>query len=139
MRSIREIVWAAAIIEGEGCIVASVYQHRRKGELQAHPIRVFRLAVEMTDLDILIRLRDILGPVATIRQRKHPTLNPKHRDRYILQMTGAELAGWLMTIYPIMGDRRKARIRSALRVWLTMKTQWRYSQKPYTALRIAGT
>jgi hypothetical protein len=134
MRTVRDIVWAAALIEGEGCIVAGEYRSQREDRL----VRQFRLAVEMTDLDILVRLRGILGPQATLRERRPPSVNPKHRRRYILVLTGCELAGWLMTIYPIMGERRQTKIRSALTLWKKMRTNWRHANLRQTPLRIVA-
>lgn len=137
MRTTAQIAWVAAMIEAEGCIVATSYQYQKpgRGHYQA---RCFRLAIEMTDLDVVLRIRDILGPLCTVRERKPPSVNPNHRRRYILQFTGNELAGWLMTIYPFMGQRRRAKIRQALKLWHEMKACWRYARLPETALRIVS-
>ena len=127
----NQIAWAAGLIEGEGTIIASIT--KREG---GYPIRQFRLAVEMTDLDVLKRLAGILGPRVTLRERKPPSLNPKHRQRYILCLTGSELAGWLMTIYPLMGERRRTRIRESLLVWRSLRTTWRHNLHRVTPLRV---
>jgi len=129
--TIREIAWVAAMIEAEGTIIAGRYKRP-----DGYAVRQFRLAVEMTDLDVLIRIRDILGHYCTLRERKPPSLNPRHRRRYILCLTGPELAGWLMTIYPLMGERRRTRIRSALLVWKEQRTTWRHRQLRTTPLRV---
>lgn len=130
--TIREIAWAAGIIEGEGTIIAAVTKAS-----DGYKIRQFRLAVEMTDLDVLLKLRDILGPRCTLRERTPPSANPKHRRRYILCLTGNELAGWLMTIYALMGQRRRDRIRTALLLWKQLRTTYRHSAHRETMLRIA--
>jgi hypothetical protein len=77
-----------------------------------------------------------LGPAATLRKRNPPSINPDHKERYILQMTGNELAGWLMTIYPLMGARRKQKIKDALSLWKEMRSNWRYSKQRETPNRI---
>jgi hypothetical protein len=137
MRTAAEIAWAAGIIEGEGCLISGEYLGKRavyKGK--QYPIRNFRLAVEMTDLDVLQRLKHILGGHCTLRKRTPPSLNPKHRDTYILVLNGNELAGWLMTIYAYMGVRRRAKIREALGMWKRMRTNWRHVKQRFTSLRV---
>lgn len=111
-----EIAWAAGIIEGEGCVVVHGTRRGQHGIIQQ-----VRLAVEMTDLDILQRLQKILGPYAKLRERKPPSLNPNHRARFILTLNGAALGGWLMTLYVFFGERRRRKVREALHVWRSMK------------------
>lgn len=135
MRALRDIAWVAGIIEGEGTIIASTGAYRKNTK---HVVRQFRLAIEMTDLDVLQRAKEVLGPRCTLRQRKPPSVNPNHRDRFILCLTGSELAGWLMTIYPFMGQRRRARIRLALNLWKQMRPSWRYAELPETSLRVVA-
>jgi hypothetical protein len=89
MRSIKDIAWLAGIVEGEGCVIASSYLGMRKeNAARAYPVRCFRLAIEMCDLDVLQKVQRILGPCATVRERISPSINPKHRRRFILQLTG---------------------------------------------------
>src|SRR5690606_28587602 len=106
----RKVAWAAGIVEGEGCIIMSEYS--QDGRVR----RQVRLAVEMTDLDVLERLAEVFGPRTRLRQRKPPSLNPRHRDRYILTLSGVALLEWLQTLYPFFGDRRKRKVREALRM-----------------------
>jgi len=133
----KRVAWVAGIIEGEGCIVVSK-RNRPLVKGRKYPVRQFRLAVEMTDLDVLIKLKEILGQYATLRERIPKNFNPNHRRRYILCLTGKELASWLMMIYPFMGERRKKRIRQGLIVWRRMRCTWRHKIPRYTPLRIVA-
>lgn len=107
-----DMAWASGIIEGEGTIIA---HHGKLGEKQ------IRLAVEMTDLDILERLKDILGDKARLIKRNPPSLNLKHRDRYILTLSGTPAISWLMTIYGLLGIRRRKAVLKAITLWKTMR------------------
>lgn len=111
----RDIAWAAGLVEGEGCILASDYRRPggRKSEKQ------IRLAVEMTDRDVLERLRSILGRRARLRERRPPSVNPRHRRRWILTLNGPDLIGWLQTLYPFLGERRRAAARKAISLWVS--------------------
>ena len=110
---LTDIYWAAGIIEGEGCIISGVDQKKKS--------KYARLAVEMCDLDILKRLQAILGPYAHLRERTETQLRPHWRTRYILQICGPALASWLMTLYPLLGERRKKAALAALTTWKAMK------------------
>ena len=111
MISMMDIAWVAGIVEGEGCIVVSPKS------------RSLRLSVEMTDLDVLQRLATILGPTARVNKRNIELKNPAHKDRYVLHLYGAPMAGWLQTIYPLMGARRQSRIRDALVMFKARKNK----------------
>lgn len=102
MPNLAEIGWVAGIVEGEGCIVVSPKSS------------TLRLSVEMTDLDVLQKLARILGSDSRLTERKIKLANPNHKTRYILHLCGRSLLGWLQTIYPLMGTRRKTKIIEAL-------------------------
>lgn len=109
MPSIKDIAWAAGIIEGEGCIAAYPKWNQIK------------LAVEMCDLDVLQKLAAILGTDCRLTKRKVKKLNPKHRDRYILLLCGPAFVGWMLTIYPLLGIRRQAKVRLAIKIFKARK------------------
>ena len=88
----------------------------------------------MTDVDILLRLARILGEHAKVHERHPKDLNPNHRARFILTLSGPSLFGWLQTIYPIMGKRRQAKIREAIRFYKESPRR-SYNQKKRRAAR----
>ena len=117
MTTIAEIAWTAGIVEGEGCIICKEYAKK-----DGTSFKTVRLAIEMTDLDVLLRVQKILGPKATLRKRTPGCVvqNPHWRDRYILQIAGTPLIEWLFTIYPLLGERRRVAVRQAVALWMTM-------------------
>lgn len=103
-----DLHWAAGIIEGEG-------------SFGFYPIggKAFspRLQVGMSDLDVMERLRLILGIRAMIHRRK---ANQRARKaHYCMALSGKRAIGWMLTLYPLMGERRKAKIRDIIFRWRT--------------------
>lgn len=115
MTTMMEIAWIAGIVEGEGCIVVQPSS------------KTLRLSIEMTDLDVLQKAQRIFGPDARLSKRTVKLSNPKWRDRYILHLCGSRLMQWLMTIYPLMGNRRKAKIEQAIEMFKNRRN------KPFVA------
>ena len=125
MVTTKEIAWLAGIIEGEGCI-------------SLHPARGPRfptLHVTMADRDVIERVttllrlatgrtysREVGEPIKIDRRRRKPT----HRDLYTTRIYGNRVVQWLMTIYPLLGVRRRTKAAEVIRTWY---------RAPYSALR----
>lgn len=89
--------WAAGLFEGEGTIGII------KGRV--------RVAIHMTDYDVLEKLRDNFGGQIynTKKQKDH------HKQSWVWTITSTENAmSFLMDIEPYLGSRRKARIDEAV-------------------------
>lgn len=97
-----QVAWAAGIFEGEGC----VYVLRRRGRAD----RVV-LAVAMTDLDVIERLRDVFGCGSISSERRRDGRKPIYRwntsARGDVERVLALITPWLMS-------RRQARIAEAV-------------------------
>jgi hypothetical protein len=100
-----DIRWLAGLLEGEGSFMP----------YKGNP----RIALSMTDLDVVVRAAVFLhGAVNPIRDKRSPR-------RKILWQTcnyGANAVGWMMTLYPVMGQRRRARIREVIAAWKAKTT-----------------
>jgi hypothetical protein len=108
---IKDIYWVAGIIEGEGCFY--INKHQKSPQT--------RIEVKMTDKDIINRLQQItkLGLIYHV-----PTDSTRHKDCYEWRVNKQpDVIGLLMTIYPLMGKRRQAKIRECLEVWKSFQTQ----------------
>lgn len=116
MLSPVDLAWIAGIVEGEGHIF--LHQVRRK---KSHAASVnVGLAVNMTDLDIIQRLANYWhGAHISVTQ-------PKGIHRKTLYRVDAAGAGWLMTLYPLLGHRRRERIRHVLTVWRHQRPRGKY-------------
>lgn len=102
---IRDITWMAGLLEGEG-----YFGGGRKGRGKKRDS--FVIALTMTDEDVIARAAALLDC------KYFPRKSVKGwKPAYMLQVSGKRAAAWMMTLYPLMGERRKARISEALRHW----------------------
>src|SRR5574341_1862045 len=105
-KSSRNIAWLAGLLEGEGCF-------SRRGNCVT-------IQLYMSDRDIVERSRRFVhAPSISERVSKRPN----HKTCYYWTLSGPHAASWMMTIYPLMGERRQARIRELLAIWKGAETQ----------------
>lgn len=104
---VRDILWLAGLLEGEGCFNLN---GSKEGSARIH--------LCMTDRDVVERAAVLLG--TDVKMYKH-ALNRK--QPFQCSIYGAKAAAWMMTLYTLMGSRRKARIREVLAVWKSMRAK----------------
>ena len=95
------IEWAAGIIEGEGCFSNTA----RGNEL--------KVTVNMTDEDIIHRLHAAMGVGRVYGPYQHSKLAKKPYWRWVVQDKVNATAA-MRRLYPLMGNRRRAKIDSLL-------------------------
>jgi hypothetical protein len=103
--STRDIMWLAGLLEGEGCFRWNVDT--------AH------ISLRMSDRDVVERAHRLLGATQGIvvqEPERKPGINSK-RTMYRVQICGKRAMGWMMTLYPLMGERRRAKIRDVIATW----------------------
>lgn len=108
-----DLYWLAGLIEGEGCWLAKSYPRKKAGKVVGR-IKAIRLLVWMTDLDVVQKAHRLLGEHTPI------AIRPAHGNRqesYGLRVHGQRAVEWAMTLYSLMGTRRKAQIRKLLELW----------------------
>src|SRR5262245_19271170 len=98
---IKHIYWIAALLDGEGCI-----SFHKSPQIQ----------LNMIDLDTVDKARKILRPGAKIST----IVRDNRQTQYKITIAGNDVAGWIMTIYPLMSIRKQAQIRETLRKWKEM-------------------
>lgn len=77
-----------------------------------------RININMADMDIIERTRKIFGFDAKITRRKYTREEEAHfQDQYITRVYGNIAIGWMLTLYPLMGIRRKAKIKEVVNKW----------------------
>lgn len=101
MIKIKDIVWLAGLLEGEGCFSISE---------DSSPI----IAINMTDYDIIKRARDLMCPNNSISLQKK---DGNRKDQYRITCCGNPAIQWMMTIYCLMGERRRIKIKEILTWW----------------------
>lgn len=65
-----------------------------------------------TDKDVVDRVCHLVGGHMWLEKRP-----PPHKNMYRWHLTSSAAAGLMMTLFPLMGDRRKEQIKSALAIW----------------------
>lgn len=112
MLSMWEWGWVAGLLEGEG-----YFGHRRNGDLI--------IQIVMTDGDVIKRLHKVLGLGPTFKQRQLPS----GKTAFVWNLTKqADCAGLMMTLLPMMGERRQAKIIECLERWKA-KRPWKLGPK----------
>lgn len=104
MISTSDLYWLSGLLEGEGCfryVANSGYVYPK-------------VILKMTDLDVVEKAAGFLGSKIHKDYLK-PTEN--HKQAYVTTLTGAKAAGWMMTLYSLMGDRRRSKIYQILSKW----------------------
>ena len=104
MVSTKDIAWLAGLLEGEGSFT---------GATKRHPGSI-RLAISSTDYDILERVSALLGNKGIYG----PYMSKLGKKPYhTVCISGSPAVSWMMTLYTLMGTRRRARIRELITAW----------------------
>lgn len=96
----HEIYWLAGILEGEGCFTMQPTSPR--------------IQLKMCDEDIIIKARSLMQEDSRI------FIIPAEGNRktsYRISIHGIRAIEWMMTLYPLMGRRRKEKIREVVKIW----------------------
>lgn len=100
-----DIGFVAGIIDGEGCFTINKYFKNPQIGIQ----------VQMTDKDTIFKLRDLTG-LGTIVEIDRKTANWKTVWRWNVSKQ-KDSSSLMMTIYPLMSERRKIKIKECLTEW----------------------
>jgi hypothetical protein len=96
----QQIHWIAGLLEGEGAF--------KTGNSPS-------IVIGMTDLDIIERFRSVTKTI-DMKIMPGPT-KTGWKPAYYTGIYGSLAIQWMMTIYPLMGIRRKAKIKDAIEKW----------------------
>ena len=112
MISSQDIAWLAGFLEGEGTFDMHVWA---KKPHQRYP----KIRAASTDKDVLVRMCQLTG-----RSIWGPYMQKLSQKPYwATAVTGKDVVGWMMTLYPFMGERRRGKIHEILTEWKS--TPWR--------------
>lgn len=106
--SLGEVRWLAGLLEGEGSF--GFFLNKDPHGIPRYP--VLRISLGMTDEDVVERAAAIMRARGR-RTYRQGNRKPMHET----SVTGSRAAGWMMTLWPLMGVRRKTRIIECLREW----------------------
>ncbi len=105
MLSPNDLNWLAGFIEGEGYFGYNDTP---------------RFVVGSTDKDVIERASRILGQKITLERRRRIDFripDTKLKDMYRISICAIKAIGWMMTLYSLMGLRRKEKIREIITIW----------------------
>lgn len=92
------------------------YLHRDNGKVYTYARPVIQL--QMNDEDVVARVASIFGraywdrPATEIRNTAYTT-----------RLDGDKAIGWMMTLYPLLGHRRKAKVMEVIKAWKKYKSE----------------
>lgn len=102
---LSDLYWLAGILEGEGHFTAL---SNGRG-----PKRYPLIQLDMQDADVVNRAATIMD-ARNVRAVRHAAAR---RESYRFWICGPNAVGWMMTLYILLGMRRREAIRSALSCW----------------------
>lgn len=108
---IKNIAWLAGLLEGEG----TFRMWRNAGSAYKGSIS---LALQMSDRDIVARAAELLGVKIW---GPHGPYGQSKLQTWQCAAMGSKAAGWMMTLYPLMGSRRKLKFNELLNIWKSQR------------------
>jgi hypothetical protein len=109
-RSIKDIYWLAGLLEGEGSFNTPCNYYAQG--------RILKLTISlgMTDKDIVQKAKDIIYGNNTFECATNPG-DYNEKDEHCFVISGRLCIEWCLTLYSLMGDRRKQQIKNILNAW----------------------
>ena len=106
-----DIAWLAGLLEGEGCFSL-------QGKDTPTKYMVPAIRINMKDVDIINRVGRLLD------RSTYFAGSPVYaKQQYAVCITGRPAVEWMMTVYGLMGHRRKVRILEILNYWKVSRYQ----------------
>lgn len=93
----EKVIWAAGLIEGEGCFTL----HSKN-----HPY----FLLDMCDRDVLETFHSVF-PFTNFRGPYTNPKKPKHKPRYRIDAFGPKAYALMAAVYPFLLSRRQAKIK----------------------------
>jgi hypothetical protein len=118
----EDVIWLAGLMEGEG--------HFSRWQM--------RVQLRMTDRDVVDRAYQIFGGIGKMWDVKQ---RPDWQRNFGFILTGHRAAGWMMILYPFLGQRKRWEIRTSLNHWRQLEVDHKIRGQcpkghPYTQRRI---
>ena len=105
MITVSQINYIAGVLEGEGNFGSSQ--------------NTVTISLGMTDRDIVDRIGSIMCPKSLIYKQSFTAFSKSNniRPMYHMKISGFLAIQWMMTLYSLMGERRKKQILAAIIKW----------------------
>lgn len=106
MPTLIEIAWVAGLMEGEGSFASTKH---------GSPF----MTLQMNDKDVLEKLCSILGVAKLYGPYRHRRGENYDTPHYRVTAYSTSAIEWMLTIWPLMGMRRRAKIIEVVNKWRT--------------------
>lgn len=127
-----DIAWLAGLAEGEGCFLA--FQSHKS----THPWRKrFTFVIASSDEDVILKVKRLFGSSCNMCVSRTMQKNG-HKASYRVTISGSSAIAWMMTIYTLMGIRRKKDIRSCISQWKEYKPSFEKKYKDGVLINALG-
>ena len=121
----ENLAWMAGIFEGEGYVQGRPRKYTRADGREFTTVG-FRLAISMTDEDVIKRFHRLAGVGTCNGPRKSPSMTGKAMWDY--RSHGAEAHALAVAIWHQLGDRRRGQLQTAIEAWLQSPGHWSKKQ-----------
>lgn len=111
MLDTKDLYWLAGLIEGEGCFSFRSRKGARKRWPRSKDIPC--IYIRMTDKDVIEKAakltnKKVYGPYKS---------KLGHKDSWSIEINGRFAIAWMMTLYPLLCQRRQNRIEEIISYW----------------------
>ena len=106
-----EVMWLAGLLEGEGSFVKN--KNSRGGFTPG-------VYLGTTDKDVAERAAHIL--TARVYGPYSHASKPKNKPIYCVHIHSRKAIGWMMTLYTLLGERRRSQVRRVLEMWKSRRS-----------------
>lgn len=122
MTKIKEIAWLSGLLEGEGSFIQS-------------PNGYPKITIAMTDRDVIERAAKLFGTRCRGPYEARTPRGERAKPTYRCESAGNRAMSWMMTLWPLLGERRREKIIEISREWrkLPPRPQRRHKAKRGTA------
>lgn len=120
-----DLHWLAGLLEGEGSFLKPTPSHPNQ----------LRISLQMTDEDVVSRVSALWG----IKYHAVTPANPNHKTIYVINLRGKRANEWMITLFPLMGQRRRKQITEALKTYdPDRSTRFHTNQRVLTEEAVIG-
>ncbi len=113
-----DLYWLAGLWEGEGCFGF----HCGSGNRSGYPYATLK----MTDKDVIDKVGSLLHKSTTVHKPK----DLGHQIQYGVCLCSRKAIGLAMTLFPLLGKRRRARIKEIISQWKSVPVRLGKSRAP---------
>lgn len=109
-----DIHWLAGLLEGEGTFIV----YNKLGTTS----KTFFIQVGSSDYDVMLRVHRLFVTPSSISQHKSKIRDGHIRKiHYRVTVHNNRAIQWMMTLLPLMGQRRQAKIKELIQEWKEYK------------------